>query len=180
MLGYRTFHCSACKRLFNERTGTAFNFLEYPIDVVLLVVLWRLRYKLSLRDLTEMFLERGREFSYETVREWKRRFAPLIAEQSDAERLCCKKSTDLLEWGEKSTRGRIMLEQHPFTWRHFQVEIIRMSCRLVLALCALLPRSRRDDPRTRVAGRSYDDLPLGAAVRARTGEALSTPSQRQQ
>jgi transposase, IS6 family len=67
-----------------------------------------------------------------------------------------------------------MLEQHPFTWRHFQVEIIRMSCRLVLALCAQLPRSRRDDPRTRVAGRSYDDLPLGAAVRARTGEALST------
>jgi hypothetical protein len=86
MLGYRTFHCSACKRLFNERTGTAFNFLEYPIDVVLLVVLWRLRYKLSLRDLTEMFLERGREFSYETVREWKRRFAPLIAEQLRAKR----------------------------------------------------------------------------------------------
>jgi cytochrome P450 len=29
--------------LFNERTGTPFNFLEYPTDIILLVVLWRLR-----------------------------------------------------------------------------------------------------------------------------------------
>ena len=38
-LGYRTFRCSACEHLFNGRTGTPFNFLEYPTDVVLLVVL---------------------------------------------------------------------------------------------------------------------------------------------
>jgi transposase-like protein len=37
-LGYRTFRCSACKRRFNERTGTPFNFLDYPTDVVLLVM----------------------------------------------------------------------------------------------------------------------------------------------
>ncbi len=55
-LGYRTFCCFACRRSFNERTGTPFNFLEYPTDLVLLVVLWRLRYKLSLRDLAEMEL----------------------------------------------------------------------------------------------------------------------------
>ena len=40
-LGYRTFRCSTCHRSFNERTGTAFNFLEFPTDVVLLVVRWR-------------------------------------------------------------------------------------------------------------------------------------------
>jgi len=85
-LGYRTFRCSNCQQSFNERTGTPFNFLEYPTDVVLLVVLWRLRYKLSLRDLAEMFLERGLVFTYETVREWERRFAPLIAEQLRAKR----------------------------------------------------------------------------------------------
>jgi transposase-like protein len=28
-----------------------------------------------------MFLERGWEFTYETVREWERQFAPLITEQ---------------------------------------------------------------------------------------------------
>jgi len=80
-LGYRTFRCSVCKRLFNERTGTPFNFLEYPTDIVLLVVLWRLRYTLSLRDLAEMFLERGVTLTYEAVREWERRFAPLLTEQ---------------------------------------------------------------------------------------------------
>ena len=69
-----------------ERTGTPFNFLEYPTDVVLLVVLWRLRYKLSLRDLAEMFLERGWVFTHEAVREWEARFAPLLAEQLRAKR----------------------------------------------------------------------------------------------
>jgi putative transposase len=64
-LGYQTFRCSGCRRTFNERTGTPFNFLEYPTDIVLLVVLWRLRYKLSLRDLAEMFLERLRHVSGE-------------------------------------------------------------------------------------------------------------------
>ena len=80
-LGYRLFRCSTCKRLINERTGTPFNFLEYPNDVVLLVVLWRLRYELILRDLAEMFLARGLVFAHETVRDWEARFAPLITDQ---------------------------------------------------------------------------------------------------
>ena len=45
-LGYRTFFCCDCKRTFNERTGTPFNYLEFPTDIVLLVVLWRIRYKI--------------------------------------------------------------------------------------------------------------------------------------
>jgi transposase-like protein len=47
---------------------------------VLLVVLWRLRYKLSLRDLAEMFLERSFVFSHETVRQWEALVAPLLTE----------------------------------------------------------------------------------------------------
>ena len=85
-LGYRTFRCAACRRRFNERTGTPCNFLEYPTDSVLLVVLWRLRYKLSLRDLAEMFLARGFVFSHETVRDWEARFAPLLAAHLRAKR----------------------------------------------------------------------------------------------
>ena len=85
-LGYRTFQCAACRRQFNERTGTPYNYLEFPTDIVLLVVLWRLRYKLSLRDLAEMFLERGFEFTHEAVREWEARFAPLLADQLRAKR----------------------------------------------------------------------------------------------
>ncbi|HSH81378.1 MAG TPA: hypothetical protein VLA19_22855 [Herpetosiphonaceae bacterium] len=86
LLGYRTFRCSACWRHFNERTGTPFNFLEFPTDIVLLVVLWRLRYKLSLRDLAEMFLERGFEFTHEAARDWEARFAPLVADKLRAKR----------------------------------------------------------------------------------------------
>ena len=80
-LGYRRFRCKDCRSRFNERSGTPFNYLEFPTDVVMLVVLWRLRYKLSLRDLAEMFLERGLVFTHEAVRDWEGRFAPLIADE---------------------------------------------------------------------------------------------------
>ncbi len=72
--------------MFNERTGTAFNHLQYPTDLVLLVVLWRLRYKLSLRDLAEMFLVRGFVFTHEAVRDWEARFAPLLTARLRARR----------------------------------------------------------------------------------------------
>ncbi len=55
-LGYHTFRCGSCRRICNERTGTPSNHLQYPTDLVLLVVLWRLRYTLRLRDLAELFL----------------------------------------------------------------------------------------------------------------------------
>jgi len=54
--------------------------------VVLLVVRWRLRYTLHLRDLAEMFLARGLVFSHEAVRDWEARFAPLLAERLRAKR----------------------------------------------------------------------------------------------
>jgi len=79
-LGYRRVRCRTCKRECNERTGTHVNHLQYPTDVVCLVVLWRVRYKLSLGDLPEMFLERGLVFTQETVREWEAQLAPLLSE----------------------------------------------------------------------------------------------------
>jgi putative transposase len=42
------------------------------------VVFWRLRYKLSLRDLPEMFLIRGIEFSYEAVRDGEGKLTPSL------------------------------------------------------------------------------------------------------
>jgi putative transposase len=85
-LGYRLYRCRPCRRTFNERTGTPFNHLQVPTDVALLVVLWRLRYKLSLRDLAEMFLTRGFTFTHEAVREWEERFAPLVTARLRAKR----------------------------------------------------------------------------------------------
>ncbi len=78
--GYRRFRCRACARGFNERTGSVLNRVQYPPDVVCLVVLWRVRYKLSLRDLAEMFLERGVVFTYEAVRDWEAKLAPVLSE----------------------------------------------------------------------------------------------------
>jgi transposase-like protein len=80
-LGYAKFCCGRCGRKFNERTGTPFNYLEFPTDIVFEIVLCRLRYKLSLRNLAEMFLLRGWAFTHEAVREWEERFAPLLAEK---------------------------------------------------------------------------------------------------
>src|SRR3954471_17012406 len=78
--GYRRFRCRACGKQFNERSGTLLNRTQYPCDVIALVVLWRLRYKLSLRDLPEMFAVRGIVFSYEAVREWEAKLTPARAE----------------------------------------------------------------------------------------------------
>jgi hypothetical protein len=56
------------------------NRAQYPSDVIALVVLWRLRDKLSPRDLPEMFAIRGIVFSHEAVREWEAKLTPALAE----------------------------------------------------------------------------------------------------
>src|SRR5438445_11150835 len=77
-LGYLRFRCRACHREFNERTRTRFNHLQYPTDVVCLVVLWRVRYKLSLRDFPEMFPARGMIFTTEAGRAREAQPPPLL------------------------------------------------------------------------------------------------------
>jgi transposase-like protein len=54
---------------------------QYPSDVIALVVLWRLRYKLSLRDPAEMFLIRGFVLTYEAARDWEAKLTPALAEE---------------------------------------------------------------------------------------------------
>jgi putative transposase len=77
--GYRRFRCRDCGRQFNERSAGVLNRTQYPSDVIALVVLWRLRYRLTLRDLAEMFLIRGLVFSHEAVRDWEEKLAPVLA-----------------------------------------------------------------------------------------------------
>jgi putative transposase len=57
-----------------------YNRLQYPTDVVCLLVLWRFRYKLSLRDLAEMFRQRGIVFTHEAAWAWESKLAPLLSE----------------------------------------------------------------------------------------------------
>ena len=78
--GYRRFRCRGCGRGFNERTGSVLNRLQLPTDVVFLIVLWRLRMKLSLRDPAEILLLRGLVFSHEAIRDWEAKLAPLLTD----------------------------------------------------------------------------------------------------
>src|SRR5437868_15315811 len=78
--GCRRYRCGDCGKPFNERSAGLLNRAQYPSDVIALVVLWRLRYKLSLRDLPEMFALRGMVFSHEAVREWEAKLTPGLAE----------------------------------------------------------------------------------------------------
>ncbi len=70
---------------------------------MLLVVLWWLRYTLSLRDLAEMFLARGFVFSHEAVRDWEARFAPLLTARLRAKR----RGTAGVKWHADETYGKV-------------------------------------------------------------------------
>lgn len=76
--GYQRFRCRGCGRQFNKRTGSLLNRLQVPTDVAFLVMLWRLRMRLSLRDLAEVPLLRGLDFSHEAVRDWEAKLAQLL------------------------------------------------------------------------------------------------------
>ena len=93
--GYRRFRCRDCGKQFNDRSAGLLNHTQYPSDVIALVVLWRLRYRLTLRDLAEMFLQRGLVFSHEAVRDWEAKLAPVLADELRRRR-----------HGKRGTRGR--------------------------------------------------------------------------
>ncbi|AFY39982.1 Integrase catalytic region [[Leptolyngbya] sp. PCC 7376] len=79
-LGYHRFRCKICRRTYNERTATPFNFVEVPTDIIFEVLFVRVRYKLSYRDVAEFYLLRGFQFSHETVRDWEEHFLPYFTE----------------------------------------------------------------------------------------------------
>ncbi len=67
--GYRRFRCRDCGKPFNERSDGVLNRTSLPSDIIALVVFCRLRYRLTLRDLSEILLLRGLIVSHETVRD---------------------------------------------------------------------------------------------------------------
>jgi putative transposase len=78
--GNRRFRCRDCGRQFNERSGGVRNRTCLPSDIIAFVVFCRLRYRLTLRDLTELLLLRGIEVSHETVREWETKLLPVMGD----------------------------------------------------------------------------------------------------
>lgn len=78
-LGYKQFHCCDCTSQFNERTGTVYNFLEFPTDVVMLAVFYYYHFKSSLIDVTKHMALRGVSLSHETVRLWSQKIGADVA-----------------------------------------------------------------------------------------------------
>jgi putative transposase len=64
-LGYLQYICRTCKKQFNERTGTLFNFIEYPTEVVMIAVHYYYRFKVSLDDVVELMAMRGFHLSHQ-------------------------------------------------------------------------------------------------------------------
>ena len=73
-LGYQQYRCRACNRQYNERTGTPLNFIEYPTEIVMMVVHYYYRFKTSLDDVVELMLMRGIHLSHQTVHNWIQTF----------------------------------------------------------------------------------------------------------
>ena len=80
-LGYLQFRCHDCGSQFNERTGTPYNYIEYPTDVVVMAVYFYYRFKTSLDDVVELMAMRNIHLSYQTVYNWSHRFGVELAKQ---------------------------------------------------------------------------------------------------
>ena len=79
--GYRRFRCRACGRQFNEHSGGVLNSTCLPSDVIAVVVFCRLRYRLTLRDLSEIMALRRIAVSHEAVRDWGTKLLPIMGDQ---------------------------------------------------------------------------------------------------
>ena len=78
--GYRRFRCRTCGRQFNERSAGVLNRTCLPSDAIAFVGLCRLRYRLTLRDLSEIMALRGMEVSHEAVRDWEAKLLPVMGD----------------------------------------------------------------------------------------------------
>jgi putative transposase len=56
------------------------NRTSFPSDIISFVVFCRLRYRLTLRDLSEMLLLRGFIVSHEAVRDWDTKLLPILGD----------------------------------------------------------------------------------------------------
>jgi putative transposase len=79
--GYRRFRCRTYGRQFNERSAGVLNRTCLPSDIIAFVVFCRLRYRLTLRDLTEIMSLRGIEVSYEAIRDWETKLLPVMGDE---------------------------------------------------------------------------------------------------
>ena len=69
-LGYQQYRCRACSKQYNERTGSIFNYIEYPTEIVMIAVHYYYRFKVSLDAVVELMAMRNIHISHQTVHNW--------------------------------------------------------------------------------------------------------------
>ena len=75
-LSYKQFYCRSCTTQFNERTGTPFNFIKYPTEVVIIAVHYR--FDVSLDEAVELMAMRGFHVCHQTLHNWAHWFGPTM------------------------------------------------------------------------------------------------------
>jgi len=73
-LGYKQYRCRDCKKQYNERTGTSFNFVTHRSEVVVMTLYYYYRFKMSLDDVVIVMALRGFHLSHQTVHNWVQLF----------------------------------------------------------------------------------------------------------
>jgi putative transposase len=73
---FHRFRCRDCGKQFNERSDGVLNRAWLASDIIAFVVFCRLRYRLTLRDLSEILPLRGFTVSHECVRQWEAKLCP--------------------------------------------------------------------------------------------------------
>ncbi len=80
-LDYLQFRCCDCSKQYNERTGTPYNYIEYPTEVVTLAVYLYYRFRNSLGNVVELMAMRGFDLSHQTIYNWAHRFGVELAKE---------------------------------------------------------------------------------------------------
>ena len=73
ILGYLQFRCRDCYIQFNKHSHTAFNFIQYRTEVVMLTVHYYYRFRNSL-DVVELMVMRDFHLCHQTVHNWIQTF----------------------------------------------------------------------------------------------------------
>ena len=73
-LGYCQYQCRDCGKQYNERSGTNLNYIEYPTAIVIMVVYYYYRFKVSLDDVVELMTMQNIKLSHQTVHNWVQTF----------------------------------------------------------------------------------------------------------
>jgi putative transposase len=93
-----------------------FRYLKTSPEIIRLAVMMYVRFPLSLRNVEDLFHERGIDISHETVRFWWNRFGPLFAAEIREKRISQMRVYSNWQWHLDEAFVNISGETH-YLWR---------------------------------------------------------------